>query len=93
MNRKQSLSHGYKVRASTLYHLLKGKRTSSVLIYGFLYDCLRFIPLKIVALLLLVEFHLSLCDTEFVSPSKVFQEIEKQGTCINFVSSFKRQTD
>ena len=32
------LSHGYKVRASTLYHLLKGKRTSSVLIYGFLYD-------------------------------------------------------
>ena len=37
------LSHGYKVRASTLYHLLKGKRTSSVLIYGFLYDCLRFI--------------------------------------------------
>ena len=29
------LSHGYKVRASTLYHLLKGKRTSSVLIYGF----------------------------------------------------------
>lgn len=34
-------------------------------------------PLKIVALLLLVEFHLSLCDTEFVSPSKVFQEIEK----------------
>ena len=30
------LSHGYKVRASTLYHLLKGKRTSSVLIYGFI---------------------------------------------------------
>lgn len=37
------LSHGYKVRASTLYHLLKGKRTSSVLIYGFymiVYDSL-----------------------------------------------------
>lgn len=35
--------HGYKARTSTLFHLLKGRRTSSVLIYGFLYDCLRFI--------------------------------------------------
>lgn len=30
--------HGYKVKTSTLYHLLRGKRTTSVLIYGFLYD-------------------------------------------------------
>lgn len=36
------LSHGYKVRASTLYHLLKGKRTSSVLIYGFLGSVAKF---------------------------------------------------
>ena len=36
------LSHGYKVRASTLYHLLKGKRTSSVLIYGLLAGGQRF---------------------------------------------------
>ncbi|MBM7688688.1 hypothetical protein BCR24_08860 [Enterococcus ureilyticus] len=36
------LQHGYKVRTSTLYHLLKGKRTSSVLLYGFLYENLRF---------------------------------------------------
>lgn len=34
--------HGYKARTSTLFHLLKGKRTSSVLIYGFLFDNLRF---------------------------------------------------
>ncbi|MGX7148874.1 helix-turn-helix domain-containing protein [Enterococcus ureasiticus] len=37
--------HGYKVRTSTLYHLLKGKRTSSVLLYGFLYENLRFFQL------------------------------------------------
>lgn len=37
--------HGYKARTSTLYHLLKGKRTTSVLIYGFLYDNLRFFQL------------------------------------------------
>lgn len=37
--------HGYKVRTSTLYHLLKGKRTSSVLVYGFLYENLRFFQL------------------------------------------------
>ncbi|MGM0217222.1 helix-turn-helix domain-containing protein [Enterococcus sp. AZ126] len=37
--------HGYKVRTSTLYHLLKGKRTSSVLLYGFLYDNLPFFHL------------------------------------------------
>jgi uncharacterized protein YpbB len=37
--------HGYKVRTSTLYHLLKGKRTSSVLIYGFMYQNLRFFQL------------------------------------------------
>ncbi|MGK0551730.1 helix-turn-helix domain-containing protein [Enterococcus faecalis] len=36
-------AHGYKVKTTTLFHLLKGKRTSSVLIYGFCYDCLRFI--------------------------------------------------
>lgn len=35
--------HGYKARISTLYHLLKGKRSSSVLLYGFLYNHLRFI--------------------------------------------------
>lgn len=38
--------HGYKVRTSTLYHLLKGKRTSSVLVYGFLYENLRFFQLS-----------------------------------------------
>lgn len=37
--------HGYKARTSTLYHLLKGKRTSSVLLYGFLYENLRFFQL------------------------------------------------
>lgn len=37
--------HGYKARTSTLYHLLKGKRTTSVLLYGFLYDNLRFFQL------------------------------------------------
>ncbi|GGC80980.1 helix-turn-helix domain-containing protein [Enterococcus wangshanyuanii] len=37
--------HGYKVRTSTLYHLLKGKRTSSVLVYGYLYRNLRFFHL------------------------------------------------
>jgi uncharacterized protein YpbB len=36
-------AHGYKVKTTTLYHLLKGKRTSSVLLYGFFYDSLRFI--------------------------------------------------
>lgn len=34
--------HGYKARTSTLFHLLKGKHTSSVLLYGFLFDDLRF---------------------------------------------------
>lgn len=29
--------HGYKVKTSTLYHLLRGKRTTSVLMYGFFY--------------------------------------------------------
>jgi uncharacterized protein YpbB len=37
--------HGYKARISTLYHLLKGKRTSSVLLYGFLYNNLHFFQL------------------------------------------------
>ncbi|ALS00602.1 hypothetical protein ATZ33_04200 [Enterococcus silesiacus] len=37
--------HGYKARTSTLYHLLKGKRTSSVLLYGFLYENLHFFQL------------------------------------------------
>ncbi|MFK4565649.1 helix-turn-helix domain-containing protein [Enterococcus sp. UD-01] len=37
--------HGYKARISTLYHLLKGKRTSSVLLYGFLYNNLNFFQL------------------------------------------------
>ncbi|MBO0439058.1 helix-turn-helix domain-containing protein [Candidatus Enterococcus ikei] len=37
--------HGYKARTSTLYHLLKGKRTSSVLLYGFLYENLPFFQL------------------------------------------------
>ncbi|MEI5992588.1 helix-turn-helix domain-containing protein [Candidatus Enterococcus mansonii] len=37
--------HGYKVRTSTLYHLLKGKRTSSVLLYGFFYNNLPFFQL------------------------------------------------
>ncbi|MGX7262548.1 helix-turn-helix domain-containing protein [Enterococcus crotali] len=37
--------HGYKARTSTLYHLLKGKRTSSVLLYGFLYENLQFFQL------------------------------------------------
>lgn len=37
--------HGYKGRTSTLYHLLKGKRTSSVLLYGFLYENLHFFQL------------------------------------------------
>ncbi|EOL44308.1 helix-turn-helix domain-containing protein [Enterococcus caccae] len=37
--------HGYKARTSTLYHLLKGKRTSSVLLYGFIYENLRFFQL------------------------------------------------
>ena len=34
--------HGYKAKTSTLFHLLKGKHTSSVLIYGFLFNSLRF---------------------------------------------------
>lgn len=37
--------HGYKARTSTLYHLLKGKRTTSVLLYGFIYENLRFFQL------------------------------------------------
>ncbi|MTD38950.1 hypothetical protein GIX45_09935 [Erwinia sp. CPCC 100877] len=37
--------HGYKARISTLYHLLKGKRTTSVLLYGFLYNNLVFFQL------------------------------------------------
>ncbi|MGX7029943.1 helix-turn-helix domain-containing protein [Vagococcus zengguangii] len=35
-------AHGHKVRASTLYQLLKGKRTISIISYGFLYDVLRY---------------------------------------------------
>lgn len=34
---------GYKLRTSTLYHLLVGKRTSSVLLYGFFYQNLAFL--------------------------------------------------
>lgn len=38
---------GYKVKVSTLYHLLKGKRTVSVLMSGFLFDnffCFQLFP-------------------------------------------------
>lgn len=39
-----SLFHaGYKLRISTIYHLLKGKRTSSVLLFGFFYQILGFL--------------------------------------------------
>ncbi|MGO2639061.1 MAG: helix-turn-helix domain-containing protein [Enterococcus viikkiensis] len=34
---------GYKLRISTLYHLLVGKRTSSVLLHGFFYDNLAYL--------------------------------------------------
>lgn len=34
---------GYKLRTSTLYHLLVGKRTSSVLIHGFFYQNLAYL--------------------------------------------------
>lgn len=34
---------GYKLRTSTLYHLLVGKRTSSVLLHGFFYKNLAFL--------------------------------------------------
>lgn len=34
---------GYKLRISTLYHLLAGKRTSSVLLHGFFYDNLAYL--------------------------------------------------
>lgn len=34
--------NGFKQRSSTLYHLLLGKRTASVLMHGFFYDNLRF---------------------------------------------------
>lgn len=37
--------HGYKVRMSTLYHVLVGKRTSSVLMYAFFYDHLAYFGL------------------------------------------------
>lgn len=36
---------GYKLRTSTLYHLLVGKRTSSVLLHGFFYKNLSFLGL------------------------------------------------
>lgn len=38
-------SHGDKARISTLYHLLRGKRTASILIYGYFYYCLPFFGL------------------------------------------------
>lgn len=38
-------SHGYKVRTGSFYHLLKGKRTISVLSNAFLYDALPFFKL------------------------------------------------
>lgn len=37
--------HGDKVRYSTLAHLLRGKRTTSVLMYGFLYQLLPYFAL------------------------------------------------
>lgn len=33
------------MRTSTLYHLLKGKRTSSILTYGYFYDALKYFAL------------------------------------------------
>ncbi|MDT2815890.1 RQC domain-containing protein [Vagococcus carniphilus] len=36
---------GYSMRMSTLYHLLKGKKTSSVLTYGYFYDNLNYFNL------------------------------------------------
>lgn len=36
-------AHGYKVRPTTLFQLLKGRRTVSVLIYGYLYDSLSYL--------------------------------------------------
>lgn len=36
---------GYKIKVSTLYHLLKGKRTVSVLMNGFLFDNLSYFHL------------------------------------------------
>lgn len=38
-------AHGYKARTSTLYHLLRGKRTTSVLLYGFQFNTLHFFQL------------------------------------------------
>lgn len=38
-------AHGYKVRPTTLFQLLKGRRTVSVLIYGYLYDSLPYLGL------------------------------------------------
>ncbi|MDR0922598.1 MAG: helix-turn-helix domain-containing protein [Lactobacillales bacterium] len=38
-------AHGYKVKPSTLFHLLKGKRSSSVLVYGFFYQSLQYVGL------------------------------------------------
>ena len=38
-------AHGNKARASTLYQLLKGKRTISIISYGFLYDVLQYFAL------------------------------------------------
>lgn len=35
-------SEGDKLKGTTLYHLLRGKRSSSVLLYGFFHDILRF---------------------------------------------------
>ncbi|UQF38739.1 helix-turn-helix domain-containing protein [Vagococcus lutrae] len=37
--------HGYKVRVSTLYHVLVGKRTGSVLVYAFFYHQMRYFGL------------------------------------------------
>lgn len=34
--------YGYKARILTIFHLLKGQRTSSVLLYEFLFDNLCF---------------------------------------------------
>lgn len=37
--------HGYTVRYSTLYHLLTGKKTASVLVYGYFYAVLDYFKL------------------------------------------------
>lgn len=37
--------HGYKARYSTLAHLLRGKRTTSILMYGFFYNILAYFSL------------------------------------------------